>query len=111
MDTQLLNCYECTGRHSPDNCPFDLLPFDIPKPTPRYIPTRAEYIEYLRKMKHKNFNSSDIKAPIAHYVTYFSNGFNTLEGVFPYSQPIMKQLGYKGEIVENNIVWTFQKDN
>lgn len=111
MGSQMPECNQCSGNHTPDNCPLNQLPFHQPEPTPGYIPTREEYVKYQQKITSRNFNSSEIKAPIAHYVAYFSYGFTSLEDVFPYAQPVMKQLGYEGEIVGDKIVWTHQAEN
>jgi hypothetical protein len=99
------------NSQQPDSYPFDVLTFQDSKPISGYIPTREEYIKYQQKMIEINFNSSEIRAPIAHYVAYFSRGFTSLEDVFPYAHPIMRQLGYEGEIIDDNIVWTHQSEN
>lgn len=99
-----LYCTNCQAKHAHKECPLDLLPFQ--ESSSLYIPTREEYLKYQKVMLEKNFNGIEIVTPIAHYVTYFSKNFTSVDEVFPYAKHIMKQLGYTGKVEDGYIIWT-----
>ena len=80
-------------------------------PDAPYIPTREEYDNYLAKIRVKNFKTELIHADIRHDKAFFNKGFNNIKEVFPYAKEVMQQLGYSGEIVDKQIVWTHERNN
>lgn len=70
-----------------------------------YTPTEVEYKRYYNIMYKIRNELVDIKAPLEHYQQYFSKHFTSLSEVFPYTEPIMKRFGYKGEIKDGFIIW------